>query len=460
MKYQKYIFVVIIILVFVGKSFPADNFYFDADFSVFRGSQTKSIVEVYFSFSQNSLMHIKSGNDFIGVANTQIIIKDKLTSSEIFNEIFGLQSLVKDTSSKKLLSKLIGQQNLSIPIGNYEITFIGYDQNKQERKDTIKLSLDLKQFDNTRSTMSSLQLSSFIEKSSEVSSIFYKNGLEITPNPNLLFGNNLNRVYYYIEIYNSASDFKSDSSKFIVHITDQTGKILIEKRKNVNINNDIYAETNAFNIDSLPTGSYTLKAELIDNIAIKSVIREKKFYVFNSMKKENYSINDDRGFLQSEFIILKEEQIEDEFDKIIYLRSTSDNKAWDDLKTLDDKRKFLYNFWKKRDINPLTPRVEAREDYFKRIKEANKLYKQSFTDGWKSDRGRIYVIYGIPSDVEKHFMEADVRNYEIWKYDYVEGGTICVFGETSTSGEGTYFLVHSTMRTEFRDPNWLAKLKK
>jgi len=62
--------------------------------------------------------------------------------------------------------------------------------------------------------------------------------------------------------------------------------------------------------------------------------------------------------------------------------------------------------------------------------------------------------------VEKHFMEADIKNYEIWTFDYVEGGTICVFGEVTTSGEGTYNLIHSTMRNEFKDPNWMLKLKK
>jgi GWxTD domain-containing protein len=460
MKSQKLFITLFFFLLFLGKTYSADNFYFDADYSVFRSSQTKSIVEVYFSFAQNGLLHIKSGNDFVGTANTQIIIKEQKTSTEVFNEIYGLQSVVKDTSKSKLLSRLIGQQNLTIPVGVYEITFIGFDQNNLERKDTIKLALDLNQFEDNKSSLSSLQISSNIDKSSDKSSIFYKNGLEITPNPNVLFGSNLNKLYYYIEIYFPSVDFNSDSSGFVVDVTDMSGTVLLEKKKKVNLKNDVYAETGVFMLDSLSTGSYLINAVIFDNTKSKKILREKKFYIFNSVKKEDYTASFDKDFLQSEFVVLREDQVDEEFSKIIYLRSTPENKEWDNLKTLDEKRKYLFRFWKKRDSNLLTPRIETRDEYFKRIKEANKVYKQSFTDGWKSDRGRIYVLYGVPNDVEKHFMEADVRNYEIWKYDYVEGGKMCVFGETSASGEGTYFLVHSTLRNEFSDPNWLAKLKK
>ncbi len=461
MKTHKFFLTLVFSLLFFGNTYSAENFYFDADYSVFRSSSAKSILEVYFSFTQKGLIFVKTGNDFVGAANTQIIIFDNSASKEIFNETYGLQSKVSDSSKVKLVSRLIGQQNLTIPNGIYTLTFIGYDQNNQNRKDTIKLELNLNQFDESKSSLSSLQLASRIDKSSDSSSIFFKNGLELTPNPNVLFGSNLSKLYYYIEVYYPLVDFSSDSANFSVVVTDPSGKLLSEKRKSVNTKNNVYAETGFFNVDSLLTGSYLISAALIDNVTAKKVSREKKFYIYNnSPKKQDYTSPDEEGFMQSEFILLTENQVEDEFNKLIYLRNSADNKEWDNLKTLDDKRKFLYKFWKKKDTNLNTPRVESRDEFFKRIKEANKQFKENFKDGWKSDRGRIYVLYGAPSEIERHFMEADVKNYEIWTYDFFEGGTICVFGEVQTSGEGTYLLVHSTMRNEFKDPDWYAKLKK
>jgi len=461
MKTLKFFLSLVFSLLFLGNVFSAENFYFDADYSVFRSSSTKSILEVYFSFTQKGLFFVKTGNNFVGEANTQIIIFDNATSKEIFNETYGLQSKVVDSAQFKLKNKLIGQQNLTIPNGNYTLTFIGYDQNNQNRKDTIILELNLNQFEDTKSSLSSLQLASRIDKSSDSSSIFFKNGLELTPNPNLLFGSNLNKLYYYIEVYYPLVDFNSDSAQFSVLITDPSGKLLNEKRKSVNTKNTIYAETGYFNVDSLMTGSYFITAALIDNVTDKKVSREKKFFIYNNApKKQDYTSPDEEAFMQSEFILLTESQVEDEFNKLIYFRNSSDNKEWDNLKTLEDKRKFLFKFWKKRDTNLNTPRVESRDEFFNRIKEANKQFKENFKDGWKSDRGRIYVMYGAPSEVDRHFMEADVKNYEIWTYDFFEGGTICVFAEVQTSGEGTYLLVHSTMRNEFKDPDWYAKLKK
>ena len=461
MKTYKFLLAIVFCFIFLGKANSAENFYFDADYSVFRSSSAKSILEVYFSFTQKGLVFVKTGNNFVGTANTQIIIFDKTSSKEIFNEIYALQSNVNDTLSSKLVNRLIGQQNLTVPNGSYLLTFIGYDQNSPARKDTIKLELSLNNFEDSKSSLSSLQLASKIDKSSDNASIFFKNGLEITPNPNLLFGSNLNKLYYYIEAYFPSVDFISDSAYFSVVVTDQKGQVVNEKRKPVNTKNEIYAETGYLSMDSITTGTYFLTASLNDNTNGKKVTREKKFYIYNtSAKKQDYTSPDEQGYMQSEFILLTANQVDDEFDKIIYYRTSADNKEWENLKTLEDKRKFLYKFWKKKDTNLNTPRVESRDEYFKRIKEANKLYKQSFTEGWKSDRGRIYVLYGQPSEIERHFMEADVKNYEIWKYDYFEGGTICVFGEIQTSGEGSYFLVHSTMRNEFTDPNWLLKLKK
>ncbi len=461
MKTIKLLLTVLIVFSAVRTSISAEKFYFDADYSVFRSSTAKSILEVYFAFTQRGLLFVKSGSDFTAEVNTQIIILDKLNSKEIFNEIYGLKTKVTDTLSQKLVSRLIGQQNLTVPNGDYVLSFIGYDRNNPERKDTIKLELNLNNFEESRTSISSLQLASKIEKSSDNSSIFYKNGLEITPNPNLLFGSNLNKLYYYAEIYYPAADFSSDSSYFSITVTDQSGKLLIEKRKQVSVKNEVYAETGFLKVDSLLTGSYFITSALIDNTSGKKISREKKFYIYNtSFTKQDFSVPDDAGYMQSEFILLTDAQVEDEFDKIIYYRNTAENDAWEKLKTLDEKRKYLYKFWKRRDTNLSTPRVESRDEYFKRVKEANRSYKQSFTEGWKTDRGRVYIVYGPPTEVERHFMEADVKNYEIWRYDYFEGGTMCVFAEIQTSGEGSYFLVHSTMRGELKDYEWYVKLKK
>ena len=46
---------------------------------------------------------------------------------------------------------------------------------------------------------------------------------------------------------------------------------------------------------------------------------------------------------------------------------------------------------------------------------ANKHFGHFF-DGWKSDMGMVYIIFGIPNNIEQHPFEIDARPYEIWSY--------------------------------------------
>lgn len=447
-------------LLIPSNSFSDDKVYFNADYAIFRGTDSKSTVEIYFSFTQRGLTYFAKDNQYEGFANVDISIFDKEKNTEIFKETYGLQSVVSDTTRNKLTSKIIGQQNFLLSTGIYVIKLSGYDRNNNSSVSSDSFEVSLPEYSADSSCISDIQLATRIIKSTDKNSIFYKNGLEITPNPNLLFGFNLNTLHYYMEVYNLKKQFPSDGIYLYSRVKDVSGNILMEKEKLITSKSEAIAEIGSFNLDSLLSQAYFLEIEIIDKANSYKIIKEKKFYVYNADKFQEITPVEDQKYMQSEFITLTEEQLDDEFDKVIYIRTTYEKNEYEKLKTEDDKRKFMYYFWKRRDDKPATLNVEAREDYFKRLNEANRLYKQSFTEGWKTDRGRIYLIYGRPSDVERHFFESDVKNYEIWTYDNVEGGTICVFAETSTSGSGFYYLVHSTMRKEFRDPDWLRKLKK
>jgi hypothetical protein len=76
--------------------------------------------------------------------------------------------------------------------------------------------------------------------------------------------------------------------------------------------------------------------------------------------------------------------------------------------------------------------------------------------GWRTDRGRVYLMYGEPSEIERYPSQVDAKPYELWHYNELEGGVIFVFGDVS--GFSEYLLLHSTMRGELRDENWKRRL--
>jgi GWxTD domain-containing protein len=460
MKKIKYLFLVFLFLACIPPLKSADKFIMDSDLSVFKYTEGKSVVELYFAYTQRSLIYVISGNEFLASVNTQVIIKELNSSKELLNQVYGMNSQVSDTSRPKLLSKLIGQQNFTLSPGTYKIILIGSDKNNPSSSDTANFDIVIPQFEPEKTDLSSLQLSTHIEKSGDKNSIFYKNGLEVTPNPNLLFGGNLKKIFYYLEIYNIEKEYDSDSVFFITQIIDMSGNIVESLQKRETVRKAAFVETGFYPADSLQTGSYLFRAMLVNVVTGSKIVREKKYFIFNTALTKDTGPVDNLGYMQSDFITKSEEFIDDEFGKVIYIRTTKETDEYKKLTNVDDKRKFMYLFWKRRDTEPLTAKFEFREEYLKRVSEANKKFKQSFTEGWKTDKGRIFIKYGPPNDIERHFMEANVKNYEIWTYEYVEGGTEAVFAETSTSGEGIYYLVHSTLRNEYQDPNWFVKLKK
>ena len=454
---KKIISIFLICFFYTSIIFSQSKLFFYSDYSVFKYTDDKSIIELYFSVNQRDLKYTGTNNNFTGQANIEISIFDKSKGKVVFDDFFGLQSKVSDTSKATINNKLIGQQNFTLSSGEYLIKLIGSDFNNPVKCDTQSIPVVIPVFDKSKTNISEIELSTNIINSTDKKSIFYKYGLEITPNPDALFGMNLTTISYYIELYNIKKDFTGDSNYILATVTDLSNNILLYSSKYEESKSDAFVETGSLKIDSLDKGAYLLKIKLLDSLSGKYLEKEKKFFVYNKSKVNLSDQNDEKNFLISEYKTMSIEKLEDEYNKSLYIRTTPENNAFDKLKSIDEKRKFMFNFWKKRSYNPNSTLNEYKTDYFKRVNEANLLYKQGFMEGWKTDRGRIYITYGKPSEIEAHPNEADSKGYEIWTYEAIQGGAICVFAEREI-GSGTYYLVNSTIRGELQDHSWDTKL--
>ncbi|MGV8017781.1 MAG: GWxTD domain-containing protein [Ignavibacteria bacterium] len=440
-------------------SFAQSKFMFDADYSLFRYTDSKSVLEVYFDFYQNSFKYVYENNYFVAHAVLGFQLTDADTKTDIINKEFRLNLSTTDTTSTKLKTKEISQVTFFIEANkNYSLVLIGSDDNSPVRRDTLKFSFSVPAFTIYPVKASSIQLSTSIEKSANKESSFYKFGVEVVPNPNALFGNTLKSLHYYYELYGFKSFLEGADASLNTFVTGINGDTVLSATDVLKGSNDVMSLNGVINVDTMKSGSYLLNVCASRNGEVVAKT-EKKFFVFNT-GKTNYAVTDEEGYLKSEFVTYGEQAIDDEFDKALYLRTAVEKNEFEKLKSVDEKRKFLYKFWRKRDTKPETPRIEVRDEFIKRFREANSKFKQSFSEGWRSDRGRIYIIYGPPTEIERHYMEANTKNYEIWTYDNVEGGTMCVFGETVSSEEGSYYLMHSTIKNELYDIDWKEKLRK
>ncbi len=81
-----------------------------------------------------------------------------------------------------------------------------------------------------------------------------------------------------------------------------------------------------------------------------------------------------------------------------------------------EKKAFFKRFWESRDPNPSTEENELMKEYYRRVGYSNQQFSISGESGWFTDRGRIFIKFGQPDDVEHHPFEAGSYPYVIWRY--------------------------------------------
>ncbi|MBN1939442.1 MAG: GWxTD domain-containing protein [Candidatus Aminicenantes bacterium] len=124
--------------------------------------------------------------------------------------------------------------------------------------------------------------------------------------------------------------------------------------------------------------------------------------------------------------------------EVRYLITSAERKAF--LSTPDSgKDKFIQEFWTRRDPDAFTPENELRTEYYARISQADQLFKTDIPEGWLSERGRIYILYGQPTErrqITGRLTQESVTagQVEIWSY----GGFELTFRDAK--GTGSYRL--------------------
>lgn len=141
---------------------------------------------------------------------------------------------------------------------------------------------------------------------------------------------------------------------------------------------------------------------------------------------------------------------------VAYIITKEEKKAFEQLKTDEERENFIANFWLRRDPNPDTEENEFREEYYERIAYANEHYASGIP-GWKTDRGRIYITWGKPDSVESHPSGGSYDRpvyegggstttypFETWFYRYLEGvGSGIEIEFVDPTGTGEYRIARS-----------------
>jgi GWxTD domain-containing protein len=102
-------------------------------------------------------------------------------------------------------------------------------------------------------------------------------------------------------------------------------------------------------------------------------------------------------------------------DQAQYIAKDNEVSYIKDASTSEEKQRRFLEFWKSRDPNPNTPRNEKMEKYYERVEYANKHFTH-YIDGWRTDMGMVFIMFGSPNNVDRHPFDIDAKPYEVWSY--------------------------------------------
>jgi len=119
--------------------------------------------------------------------------------------------------------------------------------------------------------------------------------------------------------------------------------------------------------------------------------------------------------------------------EVPYIITDQERQTFKKLTTDEERESFIENFWERRNPNPGNPENEFKEEYYRRIAYTNEHYASGIP-GWKTDRGRIYIMYGPPNEIDSHPSggsyqrpaeegggETSTFPFEDWTYNYIDG---------------------------------------
>lgn len=434
---------------------------FEFDYARFQYDSVSTYLEIYYSIGQGNLTPFNIEDQMLIGAYLDISITDTLINNILMNKRYISQNVIDTAHSELYINKnLIGNVGYVIPPGKYILTVTTTDIADTTNYFTYNEHIEIKYIDRKSYSISDLQFASkIITDSKNSKSIFFKNTMEVIPNPLLIYTEQMPILFFYSELYNlDLMENKGAKLNLFQQLNSSSGRVLESKRKVISQKNSSIVEAGAVNLKKYPTGSYSLQLSLFLDSMKVGISSAKRFYLINPsvLPVSDQVVLANIDMKSSEFGLYSEEECDEMMEVCRPIAREQDIDTYEKLTTLDSKRDFVFRFWKMRDMEPDTPQNEFKDEYMERVNFVEGRYKTFNRRGIKTDRGRVYLINGEPDEVDYHPNDYNTKPYELWTYHSIEGGVEFIFGDIT--GYNDYELLHSTKRGELRDDNWQRRI--
>ena len=252
------------------------------------------------------------------------------------------------------------------------------------------------------------------------------------------------RLAYYLELYPA----RAETVAVMVRVaTAQGAQVVATPSERIPLAAGGGVTRGMVDLAGLPPGDYRL--EVVAG-GTDSVVRTAAFRMAGF---ETEAAIADATPAQDVFAGMSEARLDTLYLPLVYLMTAEEQGSYPSL-TLEGKRRWLRLFWEKRDRTPGTPGNEAQDDFYTRIAEANRRFREGGAaqiPGWRTDRGRVFIKYGPPDEVLSRPQAGNTRPYEVWKFTRGRALKYVFLDQTLF---GNYVLIWTSDRREPSRPNW------
>ncbi len=443
----------------------------DVDVATFAYDAASSLVEVYLAFEASTLSFTNVDTAFVATLPVDLDMRKSSDSDlegtegqSVWSDSLVLSFVIADTAGLVPGQHFVHQVRAAVTPGEYELDVsVPADPAASRQALSLRRDVVVLGFGDGTTAISDVTLATNISPSDEGNSPFYKNGLLIRPNANQLYGEGLSRLFFYAEVYNvdAVQGLAGEYTLFCYLADANLPRPLPGNARRLERpvrSPDVVV--GSFDVGSLPSGSYFLRMAVLnrDNEAV--VEQSRKFFVFNPTVVREQPVAVRGAFETSVFASMPEDDLVTELELIQVLANDRERRRADNIQDMEEKRRFLLDFWQRRNPNPNSPANTVRQDFLERVQYANDRYTNSRTEGWKTDRGRVLLKHGLPSAIDPHLYERDSVPYEIWEYHNIPGEGQAIFVFADRTGFGQFDLLHSTVTGETTLPDWQEELRR
>jgi GWxTD domain-containing protein len=362
---------------------------------------------------------------------------------------------------------IIDQLGAVVEPGSYVLE-VKVEDRLSESLSSLKKKITVPRIGGLSLSLSDIELGYLVEPDT-TRGVFYKNGYRVMPAPPGEFDPLRNLIYFYAEIYGLESGLGLDSTYTVAY-----SALSEEGKPYKDFSSKTYRKPvgtavimSGINPVGLPSGGYFLRLEVTDNATGETVTGQKRFSVTESIDRlaAKGAVWDLAESHPEAISINSEKDAQLIRNQILYLAGKRELQTYDGL-NLTGKDNFIKSFWEAKDPDPSTTLNEFKVQHYARWDYANERFSRfkgaaEERDGWKTDMGRVYIVYGPPDEVERYPSDLGTKPWEKWNYFGLQGQSqegMAYFVFLDEDGFGSYKLIHSSVKGEIQTYNWESRI--